>query len=498
MVILKGLLKILILVLLIVIARFVLWIDYNEADVIPYALATFDSDWISNDWYLNHEMLYRYPFSYVVGFFADLVGFLPIIFFGRILTYFLFAAAFLRLCKSMNLPFQLSCLSLMLYLMFFGDGINAGEWMVGGFETKSFAYPMLLYSLAYFLDRKYEKSLFFAGLLFSLHVLVGAYYAICLGLLFVYQSYRSKTNLISRIRLLPFFVASGFWGLLSVLHHLFLDKNTDAARGWLAYVKVRVPYHVLPKLQKGEVVTLLVLMAILICIRLFTRKEKVRELSLIGIYSFLFTALGFCVFQFGDHLILRYYFFRLGDALVPVTIIISLAVLIADRTNRIYVGALVLVVAAFFLSANKSGIADFTVRDNYTIEEIKRKSGFDPDLTWIKDHISPESVIVVPPEISSFYLFAKRAVFVTWKHVPQTNEFISEWFDRINMLSEDDLLVRKGDGRLVVAEEYKELKTDQFIGIKKVHEEITHVLATQELNLTVIKEFEDFTLYSLE
>lgn len=117
--------------LLIILFFFKFNISYNEMDVIPYAKAVFNDDWLENDWYLNLTIPYRFFFSYPVGFFADTFGIIQTIIFGRFVSYILVALSLCILIKSIKSTSYsfLYYLSIILFFTFYSRGIGAVEWM---------------------------------------------------------------------------------------------------------------------------------------------------------------------------------------------------------------------------------------------------------------------------------------------------------------------------------------------------------------------------------
>ena len=119
-------------------------------DVIPYAKALYNSSWLITDWYLHLKIPYRFLFSYPVGFLTDSFGFYNTIFFGRLTTYLLFSITIYQLIKTISIAkfYIVSLIPFLAYALFFNDGIGAGEWIIGGLDTKVFSYISVLLSLS--------------------------------------------------------------------------------------------------------------------------------------------------------------------------------------------------------------------------------------------------------------------------------------------------------------------------------------------------------------
>ena len=114
----------------------------NELDVLAFARQFFDRSWLPNDWYLNLDIGYRQVFNYLLGFAIDRYGFLNGAYIGRITGYLVLAIALFIFFRSISLRFFLGLIVVILFLE--NQSLVAGEWIVGGADTKTFAYAFAL------------------------------------------------------------------------------------------------------------------------------------------------------------------------------------------------------------------------------------------------------------------------------------------------------------------------------------------------------------------
>ncbi len=56
-----------------------------------------------------------------------------------------------------------------------------------------------------------------------------------------------------------------------------------------------------------------------------------------------------------------------------------------------------------------------------------------PVLEWIADNTPKQAIFLVYPAIADFYIYAQRAMFVSFRHSPQSAADILEWYKRIKL-----------------------------------------------------------------
>jgi hypothetical protein len=68
---------------------------------------------------------------------------------------------------------------------------------------------------------------------------------------------------------------------------------------------------------------------------------------------------------------------------------------------------------------------------------------------WIEDNTDKDVVFLIDPLILDFYLYAQRALFVSFQHSPQSAADILEWYERIELSNGDQsFLTPKAKGIL--------------------------------------------------
>ena len=419
----------------------------NEVDVLPSAKQFVEHDWLSNDWCLNLDIGYRHLFDFTFGTLVSWLGFEYGSYFGRLLVYILLAIAIYIFFRTLRLRLSFGLLILLLFLNH--QSLIAGEWIVGGLETKTIGYAFVILSFSSFFRKRYLMGFAFAGAAMSFHILVGCYALFCIAVAtLLNRAWRSEWRLYINYSW-PFFITS-YFGLQAVIKQLLPQSDVDATRAWEIYVQFRVPHHVLPAAWDGNLwIGILVLATALFLIMYSIGKSNatrfVAAYALGSVSLFLF---GLVIYTWGEMHLLRYYWFRFPDVMIP----FMSAVLIALFLNDIGDGRLVIytlphrfqtgiqtilrrVAPIIVISATILIIFQSLYRLQTECKYFQQHNA-EPRLSaleWISENTPTQAIFLVDPSISDFYIHAQRAMFVSWKHSPQSAVDILEWYERIKL-----------------------------------------------------------------
>ena len=429
----------------------------NESDILPSIMQVADHAWLPTDWYLNLYTRYRQLFGLIFGQLVSKLGFVNGAYIGRLIVYFLLAIAIYVLFKTLHIRPWYGVLVLLLFLNY--QSLAAGEWIVGGLDTRTIAYAMVILSFSFFLRKRYFLGFAFAGAALSFHVLVGIYAIFCILFASILnKSWRTDWHLYLK-NIWPIFI-TGIFGLWAVIEQLLPTKGIDLNRAWDIYVYYRVPQHVMPFTWtsvpwKAE----LALATCLFLIMYFISNSKsIRFIAAFALGSVSLFLIGLVIYTYRDTHLLSFYWFRFPDVMVPFMSIVLIALFLNNYSlGRFVKNPLILrfqrglqtilrllppVIIAFFILIMVQ--QTYRLQTSYKDSLINDPGTILPAFAWISSNTPKSAIFLVDPTESAFYIYAQRAMFVSWKSSPQSAAPILEWYKRI-MLCNGNVPLAKGN-----------------------------------------------------
>jgi hypothetical protein len=445
----------------------------NEPDVLIFARHFLDKSFIPNDWYLTLSIPYRYVFNIFAGALA-LAFPLPVVSItGRLVQYGLFAWVIQKFARHFALPAYLLLPFLSLYIQF--PNIIAGEWLLPAFEAKVFAYLAVFLALYYFMVQDYLKTCIFLGLSISFHVLVGLYGTFCLFGAFLanYRTYRA--DLQKLLRSLPLFFLMASVGLYAALQNLWGSFSHHSQGGAEIYAKLRNAHHVYPSSWEGDLWTIklgLFTLFLVIFFHLF-REKGCRLISAFALSSLVLFGLGFMIYWIGADNLLKFYWFRFPDVVLPfwgffaAAVAVNYALKALDRTHRVFsqsLRSIALLLSGVILLGAGLHFTRF-IAEAALAGKFFYLQDMEPDrreiLFWIKHRTAPQAMFLADPFCEKFYLVAERPLFVSFKHAPQSEPDILEWHRRLKMCNNNnELLEFSFHNKAIVQQNFHNLDPD--------------------------------------
>ena len=426
----------------------------NEVDVLPSVRQFVEPEWLPNDWYLNLGVSYRYPFNFLFGTLVSWLGFQYGSIIGRLLLYLLLAIVFYIFFKAFRLRIWLGFLVLIAFLS--TQSLVAGEWMIGAAETKTVAYAFAILSCALFFKKRYLLGFAFAGAALSFHVLIGLYAAFCVAAAIILNKPWYSEWRVAIKSVWPFFV-TGIFGLYAILQQLLPQGDIDVTRAWEIYVRYRLLHHLVPSAWGvnfwiGNLILATVLFLTLYLKRQSNATRYVAAYALGNVSLFLF---GLALYSWGQIGLLRLYWFRFADVMIPLMVFVLIAFLLNDfiegRLSLGFLSAHLQQQGRVFLSRWGpliiTGITLFSIfqttqdlRANLNYLERGNRTVF----RWIATNTPEDAIFLVDPTTSNFYLHAQRAMFVSFKHFPQSADHILTWYERLRLTNGNQAPAKRG------------------------------------------------------
>lgn len=416
--------------------------DPNEAHYLCRAKHFWNPSWIPSDFFLDSHDTHR-VFYFACGWLTRLVSLPATAWIGRFGCWLLLAIGWRRLSWTLAPRPGFAILSAALYALLVEHGHMAGEWVIGGFEAKSIAYGLVFIALAELARDHWKLAWLWLGAASSFHVLVGGWAVI--AVLFAWLTLPGRRPKL--LAMLPWMLAGGVLALPGVLPALEATRGASpdvVAAADDIYVFRRLYHHLWPLAFKPWFVerqVLLLLTWVGLCAfypatggQLRIRRTVLGAVLICGAGVLL--ALGLQRQPELAAAAMRFYWFRLADALLPLGVSLAaigwLAVLMADRprTGRWLLAGLVIVMAA--------GLAEYLpARLSPGVPRADGPGKVINDADWraacefVAHHTRPDARCLTPRNNQTFKWYAGRSEVVTWKDMPQAPGQLVEWWTRL-------------------------------------------------------------------
>jgi hypothetical protein len=170
-----------------------------------------------------------------------------------------------------------------------------------------------------------------------------------------------------------------------------------------------------------------------------------------GIGAILLFMIGLSLYYLKYIQLLRFYWFRFPDVMLPFMGILLVALWINGYLEKSFAGKSVLtsfqrglqtilrltpvlaLVALILFSVRQAGVVRASYQDSLDPHPAPIRAAME----WISKNTPQDAVFLVDPSEADFYLYAQRARLVSWKSAPQTAESVLEWYKRIKLCNGD-------------------------------------------------------------
>jgi hypothetical protein len=428
----------------------------NEAHYLVRARHYWDPAWCGGDFFLRSPDAHH-VFYWAIGWLTQWLSLPLVAWIGRIGAAVMLAHSLARLCWTLQCRPGIALLFATLYVTLQKWTPMAGEWVVGGVEAKVFAYGFVFYALGDMVQGRWRRVWLWTGAAAGVHVLVGGWAT--LAALGAWLASRDRLPL---RQMWPWLAAGGILSLLGVLPGVALGRGVDpdvAGKANMIYVYERLSHHLLVSrfdvaLVVRHMAAVLVGGILVLGLRAW-RNEPVRRLCLFVGAAVLVALVGTVI----DLLLprgeleaglLRFYWFRLSDAMVPLLVSLLLVQLASQfsrhsaRMAQVVLGCCLLVVLVNALGTLGQRILDprpdadrMTLPGNNGTPERRNQVYWEwrNACDWIRQNTDPDAVFLTPREQQTFKWYAERAEVVNWKNIPQGAGEVVEWWRRAELVT---------------------------------------------------------------
>lgn len=448
--------------------------DVGEAHYLAKARHYWDPAWCRGDMFLESKDAHG-VFYWTFGWATKFVSLTAAAWIGRCATWLLLAWAWQRLSTAIAPQKLLSILTAGLMLLFLRRFHMAGEWIVGGVEAKGFSYVLVLLAMEAVVRQRWPLAFLLAGAATALHVLVGGWTGVALGIAWLMVG-RAQSPL---VKLAPALVGSLALAAIAIVPALTLSYGADAATVQEAnriYVFERLDHHLV--FHRFELVNIvrhgLLAVAWGWLAWRTCRSDRVTNLvahnqsltnlhavvsggvaiGLIGIaidqgavaYANM-RGLSKVELQTLSAPLLKYYWFRLSDALLPIGVALTVGSWLAAALRReSAAGSFALIVAMLAVGANLGEIGyrrsqhrlpgsflqprpmeGAAGRSTAKFPSRERFDQWRRACQWAADNTAADAKFLTPRRQQTFKWYAGRAEVACWKDVPQDAAAIVAW-----------------------------------------------------------------------
>jgi hypothetical protein len=356
-------------------------------------------------------------------------------------------------------------------------GHLSGEWVIGGCESKVFAYGFAFLGLSQVLSGHWKRSWLWFGISTAFHVLTGGW--ITLACLCSYAFLRSSCKVPQpeslRMQVLPLFVG-GTIALLGVLPVLLLNRGVETSvleKGYTIYVFQRLSHHLSPMHFAIErwwhfgilLVSSLLLWGVgkaqgLLPSRSTDNQDGAFAFSIFGSITLVIATIAFCGWLIDFLLsswatnwsasLLRFYWFRWNDIVWPSLLSITALAILEGSYSKVHrcqlglkiVALVLLVIPGVLLIASRveeRNRAELTPADRATLvlrhespaQQAQVAANWIDACHWIRSNTPKDALVLTPRFQQTFKWYAHRAEIASWKDAPQDVLGLLEWERRM-------------------------------------------------------------------
>ncbi len=430
--------------------------DVNEAHYLAKAKNYWSPLWCANDQFLKSSDAHL-VFYWTFGWLSQWLSLPALAWTGRLLTWALMAWSWTRLSHVLFPKPLVALLAAALFLVLLDHCHMAGEWIVGGVEAKGFAFVLLFLAMENMVRNRWNRVWPLLGLASAFHVLVGGWAVI--AALCGWYSMRSRRPSFSSM--LPWLALGGVISLAGLIPALRLTLNSEphvANLAQVVYVYHRLPHHlVFHTFHHWFMARHALLFAVWLTLCLLTPCDESSSIAQQRpIRAFVFAAFLIAI---GGALIdqcllyqrplaaglLRYYWFRLSDAALPLGTSIAIVGYwnqLAKREARssgwvliVLIGACVVGVGSVAVRLNTYQVprSEFNRMALHQVAPSEAQEiilAWKDVCRWIDRNTPDDEIILTPRHQQTFKWYANRAEVASWKDIPQDAQGITEWWKR--------------------------------------------------------------------
>lgn len=432
--------------------------EVNEAHYLGKAKHYWNPAWCANDFFLNTADAHQ-VFYWSVGWLTTIFSLPTVAWIGRVAAWLALAVGWVRMTRAMLAPWWLRVAAAALFITLMARCHLAGEWIIGGVEAKCFAFALGFLGIGALVQDRWNWAWVCFGAAAAFHVLAGGWLVVCGGMAWLLLRFGSPYR--PHELGWPGLIIGGLISLAGLIPAILLTRGADpqvVAEANFIYVVERLPHHLLPQNWpphflwrfSGLIAGWLVL-CLLTCRQPVVTAERRRLVAVVNaalVLSIVGIVIAWCQpwLQQSAWSLLRFYWFRTADILLPLGVAVAACWWVADLLARQSRWAIVPLLSV--LAAGTWHLGDtLKSRGFNAIAPADRKlvdaADWQQTCRWIDENLPADVVFMTPRLAATFRWYANRAEVASWKDVPQDAASIVEWRQRLIDLHGRDRITGK-------------------------------------------------------
>lgn len=426
----------------------------NESHYLIKAKSFWQPDWCASDLFVSSAKAHT-TFYLTFGWMTQWFSLETTAWIGRLLGWLLIAHGLSELTWNLFRKAFLCIPVAILWMAAIEYGNLAGEWVIGGIEAKVPAFGFVLWGVAEMVRRRWSRTWILLGCASAFHVLTGGWSVVAATVAWFTCERRQPKS----VPLLGWpLVLGGAIALFGLVPALALQSGAspeDSLKAARIYAYYRLPHHLVPTsfqlhwyMRHGTLIAAIIIIAGRLGV-----KSKMKSLTAFCATALGLSGIGFAIglaIQWFPNLtaqLLRYYWFRLADAMLPLLFAVLIGSLYFSSRKRVSIFAWTLtILATVSLSDDALKRARLQIPPSASHQIL----GFDIDASppeqqrsfsdwlavcdWARRSSAPSEVFLTPRHQQTFKWYAQRAEVANWKDVPQDASSLIQWYDRFTSI----------------------------------------------------------------
>lgn len=453
-------------------------VSWEEAETLVLARQFADPGFIQGDWFLDLPQPVRRPYQILIYPLVELFALPTVSLLARLSGYLFVAAALGLIAARLGLHAGHAAVVMGSFL-WLGQSLAPGEeWIFRRAESKVFGYGLTFFALHALLARRLALSGFLAGLAATMHVIVGIWGTLALGLAALSRRIGSWR---ARLGAAVAWCAGGAGAIYFALSRLgepAASAGFDADR---IYVAFRMPHHNDPSFWDwpgGEWLPPVVAIVALAALALRARSKEQPDAATVAqfaLWTLLPYAAGLLSLPFDASVkLLHLYPFRVASTVVLLFGLMLAVPALFDWTIRRRARPWVAAACAAFFAANAGAEFADEVGDRLDAPAggVWRTEGRTQDLRttceWIRANTAPDALLISSPFVDTLLYHCRRPVAVTFRMAPASAAAMEEWYRRITAFNGGEPPQGRGyRAAREVDRRFRRLSTEQYRGLAR-------------------------------